>query len=462
MIKAKYLIAAFIFLAPVLCALLGWNCYRMYGYEQKHVREEIEAAISSAADSELYYNAHQLSNHARSQTDAYYNDKITFAAGFTHNMGAMAVVFPDTNIGPAPQQCTPKDDTAPVYNGKFFKDNKISFKPQSAMTIRHFDPLFQRILARKHIAISYTVRKASKLDTAAKGYFISAPFIVDFFEPKVYCLHYSVPIWIAIRNIAPYLVSSLLLAVFMILGTVFFYRSYRLRQQQYRFRESLFGNITHELKTPLSSMQLIIDDARKHIDGKDTVSIPARHVQFAAEELDRMKLIVENILSFRKMDQQQFAFNQELVDLDSVIRDAVRAMEIKTAQANGILHYEPENSSNIPGNRALLTNMLTALIDNALKYTEREPVIRISLSSNAGNVLLCIKDNGKGIPAQYIKKIFDPFFRVPEGALHNVAGHGLGLSFVKQVMSLHKGRISVSSDNSGTTFNLIFNYSPHS
>lgn len=427
----------------------------MYAYEKKKVAEQVEATISDVADSLQWYNGSQLSNFAAMLTDKEYDSKLSFAAGFTHNKGKFTKVFFDDDT-------LPKLAKAPgagtnIISPAFLTRNNITFKPSAAMTIRQFDSLFKIALHKKHLNIRYSIYRLKHADTVASpDLIVSSPFIIDFFAPRMYSVLYYIPRSIVLGHILPYLLSNLLVCALLILSALFLARSYRLKLQAYEFRESLLGNITHEFKTPITSMQLIVDSAKKSISDSDTVLIPSRHVLYAEDELARMKVIVDRMLAFNKMSRGQFAFIQERVDLDDVVLKAIRLTEINVQQAKGIVEYASGSHIIIPGDPVLLTNVVAALIDNAIKYTNKPPVIHISLAMEGKNAVIAVQDNGIGIRGSAGKKIFEPFFRIPTGNVYNAAGHGLGLSFARQLMELHKGSIHFRSSESGTTFYLTF------
>jgi two-component system, OmpR family, phosphate regulon sensor histidine kinase PhoR len=123
------------------------------------------------------------------------------------------------------------------------------------------------------------------------------------------------------------------------------------------------------------------------------------------------------------------------------------SVEFKTGVENCFLHID----------RLHIQGVIINLIDNSLKYSDNKPEIIIEIEQSFGSVMLTISDNGQGIPQEYISRIFDKFFRVPKGDLHNVKGYGLGLSFADLVMKHHSGSISVKNlKDSGCEFTLTF------
>jgi signal transduction histidine kinase len=451
----RYILFISIPLLAGLFCLLGWNCLKMYRFEKKQIADKVEAAVAAAAYQVQWYNGSLVNNYALMLTDSDFHSKLAFAAGFTHNKSKMSMMFFDEDSVPK----SPGADTN-IISRAFLEKNKISFKPSRVMTIGQFDSLLRIGLTKGGVAVPYKIVRSKQTDSAeTKDIIVSSQFIIDFFEPRMYTIHYNIPGGFVFRDLLPYLGSNLLVCLLLISSTVFYYRGYRLQVQTSQFRESLFGNVTHELKTPLTSMQLIVDGAKKSISDSATVTVPSKHILFAENELSRMKLIVDRILSLSKMSREQFTFDKERTDLDQVISEAIKVMEINTQQAKGVINYEAGNRVTILGDPILLVNAVSALIDNAIKYTNGDPELTISLAKDAQFAVITIADNGIGIPKGIGKKIFEPFFRVPAGNVYNTPGHGLGLSFVQQVMKLHGGTAGFESGETGSVFYLKFKIS---
>lgn len=448
-------------LIVVLC-LPAWNARKIYQFERTHVREQIENAIGRAAAFVQNQNAKVVDAYTLLLTDKDYQQKMAFAAGFMRNMGPVQVAFDTVIEPPRPEKHTvtitvPDHDTFRQITINQSNQLKVNPSPSRYLGIACFDSMLQAELGRNNVAVGYTILNARMGDTTTADTVVSAPFILRYSRPDVYCVHYTLPAALVLRHMLPSLMSTACIYALLLGGAWFLYRSYRLQVQLSQFRESLFGNITHELKTPLSSLQLIMDNAGKNAQDGDTVGMPVKHLGFANQELDRMKLLVDRILSFTRMNKEQFALDKQPVQLAHVIADAIGIMELKTMQAGGSIAFDPETDAMVLGDPLLLTNALVAIIDNAIKYTSRRPQVAISLHSSQGQATITIRDNGIGIPRKYRSKVFAPLFRVPEGNVYNTAGHGLGLSFARQIVMLHGGTITLDSNDEGTTFFIKLN-----
>jgi signal transduction histidine kinase len=335
-------------------------------------------------------------------------------------------------------------------NKEFLKEHDVTYQPAAVKGIKDFDSLFSTALQKDNIAIQYSIHKQSPADTIFYNpayTYSSQPLVINFHEPSVYRIDYNIlpgRIFIAIM---PFIVSGIVLLVLLAAAFLFMKRSYRLQTEMSTFRESLLSNVTHELKTPLSSLQLILETAQK-----TRGNMSAAHLEYAANELSRMKLTVDKILSFGRMNQEQVALDKELIDVNALIQEAITATNPMVQQYAAEIHFTQGDKLLLVADRTLLLSALITVIDNALKYSSEKPHINIAIKSTDSNIIITIADKGIGIAPQYHQKIFEPFFRVPSGNVHDVKGHGLGLSFVAQVMVFHKGSISVESNNDGSSF----------
>ena len=136
--------------------------------------------------------------------------------------------------------------------------------------------------------------------------------------------------------------------------------------------------------------------------------------------------------------------NWQTIDLNLLISKAIQDLTFRFAKQNAVVQYQPfYEAVLVYGEAASLLNVFTNIIDNALKYTSHNPTLAITLRVHHGKVEISFADNGIGIPVEYQTKVFEPFFRVPQGKTHDVKGYGLGLSYVSQVLRQHRGSITV-------------------
>lgn len=244
-----------------------------------------------------------------------------------------------------------------------------------------------------------------------------------------------------------WLMSGSLLFTLIIIIT--FYVTIRIILQQKKLSEiksDFINNMTHEFKTPIATISLAVDS----IQNKTVIEKPDKIKYFTdiiQEENKRMNSRVENVLQMSLIDKNDFNFRFEEGDFHDVIQQAAKNIELQLKQKNGMLNFQLNADNSISQlDHAHLMNIVTNLLDNALKYSLEKPEIVIATKNTENSILISVKDNGIGMEKEVHHKIFDKFFRVSKGDIHNVKGFGLGLSYVKAVILAWNGNIEVKSE----------------
>lgn len=249
------------------------------------------------------------------------------------------------------------------------------------------------------------------------------------------------------------LLLSLLLIVTLIWTSFFSIRTISNQKKNSEIKNDFINNMTHELKTPISTISLACEALNDPELGK-VESVKNRYLGIINAENKRLGLLVEEVLQSAVLDKGDFKLKREDLDVHRLVEEVVDKYQIQLAERKGkvVLHLDAPTSL-IEGDKNHLANVLYNLLDNAVKYSKGEPAIEISSSEQEGMLLLGVKDQGIGISAENLKKIFDRLYRVPTGNVHNVKGFGLGLSYVKIITERHGGSVSVESKlNEGSTF----------
>jgi two-component system phosphate regulon sensor histidine kinase PhoR len=262
-------------------------------------------------------------------------------------------------------------------------------------------------------------------------------------------------------NTFPYLlkkmISPILFSFFLIgLTAMTFILLYRNLLQQRRLTElknDFISNITHELKTPIATVQVAIEALRNFNALKD----PARtneYLDISQQELHRLSMLVDKVLRLSMFENREVQLMPEPFDLRELIKEVADSFQplFEKHGAKLKVDYKGENFI-IEADRLHLMSVVYNLLDNALKYGGDEPSINLEVDMSGPQALIMVRDKGIGIPAAYQDKIFEKFFRVPQGNQHNVKGYGLGLSYVAHIIQKHKGQIQVNSEpGKGSTF----------
>jgi two-component system phosphate regulon sensor histidine kinase PhoR len=249
-----------------------------------------------------------------------------------------------------------------------------------------------------------------------------------------------------LKEISPQIFFSVFLTLLTSLAFYMMYRSIRNQQRLMQLKNEFISNITHELKTPITTVGVAIE-ALRNFKGINNPEITDEYLGIAQNELNRLTILTEKVLRTAIYEDKGIEFKPEPVELDKIIDQVLNSMKLVFEKQNAKVSFKKTGSDfNMMGGGIHLTSVLFNLLDNALKYSPRNPVINISLKEEGGNLVLSVKDNGMGIPVEYQKKVFEKFFRVPTGDVHNIKGYGLGLSYVESVVKSHKGTIKLESE----------------
>ncbi|MES2517023.1 MAG: HAMP domain-containing sensor histidine kinase [Bacteroidota bacterium] len=248
--------------------------------------------------------------------------------------------------------------------------------------------------------------------------------------------------------------SAILLVVmaFFVYALMLIFKQKRLSEIQNDF----INNMTHEFKTPISTISISSEVLMK----PEIINTPERLLSYAAiirKEAARLKKNVDTVLQTANIAQKIDKLNFEDVDVHELLEDLVISCEPLFKEKNGelIVNLNADNTL-IRADRLHFTNIIHNLIDNAMKYCELSPVINITTENIGNELIISIKDNGIGIPERDQKQVFNKFFRVHTGDVHNVKGFGLGLYYVKEMVEGHKGKIELKSTlGEGSEFKLI-------
>jgi two-component system phosphate regulon sensor histidine kinase PhoR len=258
-----------------------------------------------------------------------------------------------------------------------------------------------------------------------------------------------------------YLISQMTIWVFsssiLLVVTVFFAYTLWVILKQKRLSEiknDFINNMTHEFKTPISTISASAELLRTgNLDNNEEKR--ARYYQMIADESNRLKLQVEKVLQMAQFDTNEIDLNLQSCDLHELIKQAAGSVQILLEERQGKLKFELNATNHILKVDELhFTNIIRNLLDNAIKYCADSPVIVISSKDASNGISISVSDNGIGINTAQKKQIFEKFYRVPTGDVHNVKGFGLGLYYVRSLVEAHKGAVTVSSDSNGSTFTI--------
>jgi len=221
-------------------------------------------------------------------------------------------------------------------------------------------------------------------------------------------------------------------------------------------KTDFINNMTHEFKTPIATISLASDSVLNPsiIENKEKV---ARFMNIIKQENGRMLSQVEKVLQMAQIEKQNFELKLKQIDLHDLIQDALVNADLKVQAKGGSIHSELKAKKFIiTCDPTHIANVINNLLDNAEKYTPEKPEIWLRTQNIKNGIEVSIQDNGIGISKDSLKYIFEKFYRVHTGNIHNVKGFGLGLSYVKAIIDAHKGQVSVKSElDKGSTFTIF-------
>ncbi|WP_167615673.1 sensor histidine kinase [Maribellus sediminis] len=222
-------------------------------------------------------------------------------------------------------------------------------------------------------------------------------------------------------------------------------------------KNDFINNMTHELKTPISTISL----ASQMLQDGSISNTPATiaHVsKVISQESKRLSFQVEKVLQMAVFNEGRLKLKLREFDVNKMIETVASNFELRVKNKNGTLTTEIKaDNAIVKGDEVHITNVIFNLLDNAMKYSRDVPHIKVSTENRKDQVMISVEDNGIGIAKEHHAQIFDRFYRVPTGNVHDVKGFGLGLSYVKKIVDLHNGIIKVESAlNKGTRFKIYF------
>lgn len=249
-----------------------------------------------------------------------------------------------------------------------------------------------------------------------------------------------------LKQIAPQILFSLFLTLLTTAAFVIMYRSIRAQQRLMELKNDFISNITHELKTPITTVGVAIE-ALKDFKAMNNPTLTTEYLDIAQNELNRLSILTDKILKTAIFENKGIEFRSEPIDMDVLVEQVLASMKLVFEKQQARVSFKKEGDDfSIQGGSVHLTSVVYNLLDNALKYSLINPEIEVTLTGEATQIILSVKDHGIGIAAEYRKKVFEKFFRVPTGDVHTIKGYGLGLSYVESVVKSHHGSIDVESE----------------
>jgi two-component system phosphate regulon sensor histidine kinase PhoR len=352
----------------------------------------------------------------------------------------------------------PPPGTPPRIIQYFSTDKKIN----DSLPVKRIDSAYTTDLKKNNIDVPFIITvvtsKENELRNSVKPDELKTNFtFVGLTNAYAYQAEFASPFSYVIGKIKFQILISFLLLAITILSFLFLYRNLLAQRRLAEIKNEFISNITHELKTPIATVNVAIEALQKF----NAIQNPERtkeYLEISASELQRLSMLVDKVLRLSMFENSEIKLNKEYFDLKQLAQEVISTMKLQTGKLNANIELvTDDNSFTVHADKLHFTSVLYNLLDNALKYSREKIDIKVILQRNDNIITLSVKDNGIGIAAEYKGKIFDKFFRVPNSDKHNIKGYGLGLSYVRNIIMRHLGFIYVETElGKGSTFVIKF------
>ena len=474
----------------VILSLTGVFAYQtywltsLYHTQRSEMEKDIREALRTSDYNEMIVRVRRMQNDSSAQAQVTVSTGYDDERAFTKTHTIRSVKHGDTirvsiwerntaDTVPTPQAALQADIASILFENKNSADELASNFQQglhAAMDVLSdpdfavFDSLLATELRRIGIRAPYRLMYLHRGSTVDSSYTFTDTLNVKTTggylpSPKAITYDYSYdrhgnwlyrltlePIEsIVLTQMAGILTASALILVILGLAFGFLIRTL-LRQKTLEEMTSDFtNNITHELKTPIA-VAYAASDALLNFDSGTDPAKRARYLRICQEQLRKLSGLVEQILGMSMERRKTFRLHPETFAPQEVIAPLIEQHKLKADKPAGItLRIEPENLT-VYADRTHFSNIVSNLLDNAVKYSPGEAQIDITCREDNGWFVLSVRDQGIGIPHDKLRHIFDKFYRVPTGNLHDTKGYGLGLYYVKALTEKHGGTVEVRSE----------------
>ena len=258
-------------------------------------------------------------------------------------------------------------------------------------------------------------------------------------------------------QVSPHIYIYMTLFLILVIATMFIISLRTIAKQRTldQMKSEFINNMTHEIKTPIATIGLACEMLSDDSVSQDLDS-RRNFIGIVADENQRMRVLVETILQSAKMSNKNFSISLSEVDINPIIKKVMQSFKLTMSNRGGMIETHLDaNPSVVMADELHLTNLVYNLVDNGIKYSTGAPHIVIRTALENDYFVLSVQDHGIGIPKADQKHVFEKFYRVSTGDVHNVKGFGIGLNYVAEVVRLHHGHITLDSEpGKGSTFTI--------
>lgn len=444
---------------------------QLFRAQREQIKAELEQVVASAAKMSTYLSV--ATGHERDETfkqfflssewlqfsQAYHNMQFHgVGASFSSNFKGDST-FVDISLRLSNGTSKYK---RPIRTMTFDEGKTLAYElAMDRVALKRMDSLVHRKLEQEGIAVKadsviYSYEKDtlfSQLSIAdiKKAAFASQQYAYNFTYFRTYQLVVQTLNRAVLYRMRYYILS----ACFMLLLTgatfIFILRLMHNQRLYAEARVSFTSNITHELKTPVSTVAIALESIiENHLETDSEVG--RNYLEISRSELKRLNLMIDRVLNLEQLDNGQARLRSELYDVQHGLQEVIASMKVQIGIAEAKIDWHPTTQPCfVYGDPVHLTNVFYNLIENALKYGGKGVTLQISCTCNDNEVIINFKDNGPGIPSIYHERIFERYFRIPATTpdTHDVKGSGLGLNYVKSILEKQGGTIRLINEPGG-------------
>ncbi len=359
-----------------------------------------------------------------------------------------------------------------VVHGKKSTDSVMALKTlankivlsvmQDSINLKALATAFQKELKRKNIGIDFQIRQLRN-DNAFNVYPVKAQagLTLNSLSKSSYLpknetikVFFSNPTLLVLKRSMTEILLSLLLSLSIISCLLFLLKTINSQKRVDTIKNDLISNITHEFKTPITTIATAIEGL-KNFNAENDKEKTQRYLSISGQQLSKLELMVERLLETATLKTDQLMLRKEPTDLNQILLHCVEKHQLSNPSKKLVFHTEtPQLFATVDAFH--FENVVSNLIDNAVKYGGNE--IAVTSKKENGQWVILVADNGKMIEKIHRDKIFEQFYRIPKGNLHDVKGFGIGLYYAKKIIEKHQGRLSLLGDSKTTTFKIML---PH-
>jgi two-component system, OmpR family, phosphate regulon sensor histidine kinase PhoR len=322
---------------------------------------------------------------------------------------------------------------------------------QDSVRVHEIEQALQERMNQQNMDVPFNVYRIKKDQDGDRQF---NEVTLGFSNPITYQLKLGNVFLLLLQRIGVPILFSFFLIGFTILSFAVLYNNLIKQRRLADIKNEFISNITHELKTPIATVSVAIEALRSFNATIDPAKTK-EYLDISAHELQRLSLLVDKVLKLSMFEKKEMDLQYEPLDLKALVEEVTTSLRLLFERHNATVNIIAEGDTSLVGDRLHLVSVIFNLLDNALKYSNTEPDITIFIDGSEEQVKLIITDKGIGIPPEYHDKVFEKFFRVPTGNIHNAKGYGLGLNYVAHVVEKHKGSIKVESiEGEGSNFKI--------